>query len=68
MVWALAATSSIPSTAPFDARPHKTTSLPRAASGMGVKSTVNISMLTRPTVRVRMPFTNTGVPVGQMRG
>ncbi|MDT4819199.1 hypothetical protein FQZ97_523130 [compost metagenome] len=63
------ATSSMGSTAPVRAeRPHSVTSAPKAASGTGVRSTVIMSMLTRPTMRVRTPFTSTGVPVSQWRG
>ena len=51
-----------------DARPHSVTSLPMPASGTGVRSTVIMSMLTRPTMRVRTPSTSTGVPVVQWRG
>ena len=38
------------------------------ASGTGARSTAIMSMLTRPTVRVRRPLTSTGVPVGHRRG
>ena len=50
------------------ARPHSVTSLPMPACGTGVRSTVTMSMLTRPTSRVRTPSTRTGVPVTQWRG
>jgi uncharacterized membrane protein len=60
-----------PSTAPLLARPHSVTSLPKPTgtpAAHGVRSTVIMSMLTRPTRRVRTPFTSTGVPVSQWRG
>ena len=44
------------------------TVLPTSASGNELRSTVNMSMLTRPTVRPRAPSTSTGVPVWQLRG
>ena len=60
------------STTPLLARPHNVTSLPKPASTparcSGVRSTVTMSMLTRPTRRVRTPLTSTGVPVSQWRG
>jgi hypothetical protein len=69
---AACATSSMGSTAPLRARPHNVTSLPKPASMpaaiTGLRSTVTMSMLTRPTRRVRTPFTSTGVPVSQWRG
>ena len=68
MVPAGCATSSMGSTAPLRARPQSVTSLPKPASGTGVRSTVTMSMLTRPTTRVRTPSTSTGVPLGAWRG
>ena len=56
------------STAALAARPQSVTLLPTPASGRPVRSTVSMSMLTRPTVRLLRPSTSTGVPVGQMRG
>ena len=44
---------------------HSVTSLPAAAPGTGSRSTVIMSIDTRPTVRVRTPSTSTGVPVAQ---
>ena len=38
------------------------------AVGTGVKSTVSMSIDTRPTIRVRTPSTITGVPYGATRG
>ena len=48
--------------------PHITTGEPTCASGTGRKSTVSMSIETRPTVRVRAPETSTGVPDGAWRG
>jgi hypothetical protein len=44
------------------------TGVPMPASGMPSRSTVIMSIETRPTVRVRFPATRTGVPVGAWRG
>ncbi len=68
MVPPACATSSMGSTAPLAARPQSVTSAPSPAPGTGVRSTASMSMLTRPMVRVRTPFTSTGVPVSQWRG
>ena len=48
--------------------PHSTTSEPMRAPGTGVRSTVIMSMDTRPAVTVRTPSTRTGVPLGAWRG
>ena len=47
------ATSSIESTAPFDATPQSVATLPGPACGTGVRSTVIMSIETRPTIAVR---------------
>jgi 3-isopropylmalate/(R)-2-methylmalate dehydratase large subunit len=65
---AAAATSSMDSSSPCSARPHSVTGLPICACGTGVRSTASMSMLTRPSSRVRWPSTSTGVPVLQWRG
>ncbi|GHU38025.1 hypothetical protein AGMMS50256_36700 [Betaproteobacteria bacterium] len=56
---AAAATSSAASPSP-----HSTTSLPTPACGISVRSQVNMSIDTRPTVAVRAPATRIGVPFG----
>jgi hypothetical protein len=53
--------------APWRAAPQRDLAA-EPAPGTGVRSTASMSMLTRPTVRVRTPSTSTGVPVGQWRG
>ena len=73
MVPAARATSSTGKAAPVDGEtPQSTTSLPipagTPAASSGDRSTVIMSMLTRPTMRVFTPPTSTGVPVGAWRG
>ena len=46
------------------ASPHSVTGMPMRASGTGSRSTVIMSMETRPAVLVMTPSTITGVPVG----
>ncbi len=41
---------------------------PIAASGIPVRSANSMSIATRPSVRVRLPHTRIGVPVGAWRG
>mgnify|MGYP002652511503 CR=1 FL=1 len=48
--------------------PHSSTRLPNPACGRSVRSTVSMSIDTRPIRRVRWPSTITGVPVGAWRG
>ena len=62
MVPQAAATSSTATVSP-----HSSTLSPTRAS-RPVRSTVIMSMETRPTSRVRRPFTATGVPLGAWRG
>jgi hypothetical protein len=65
---AACATSSIGSSAPCALWPHSVTSLPAPVCGSGVRSTVIMSIDTRPNVHVRTPSTNTGVPLAAWRG
>jgi len=60
---AIAATSSTGKPSP-----HNTTSLPSRASGTADRSTVTMSIDTRPAIGTRFPQTNTGVPFGAIRG
>ena len=49
---------------PVMSLPHSSTALPTAACGCSLRSTVSMSIETRPISRPRTPSTKTGVPFG----